>query len=386
MTPDFRNIDLNSRKIFWAKAIVHLIVLFMIFIGPELVFSIGRNIPKVMFLMPLTYIILFYINYYWITNQFIFKKRRIGTYALINIILTLIIVVIFYIVETTPRPPIELNATIPPMPKPDGILPPNMIPGPGPKPEPGPITGAPYFIHVVRALTMIPRIGTMALLSVSLSFLLKAGERWIIMERQNQQMKSELQEKELKNLKNQLNPHFLFNTLNNIYALIPICQEKAQESVHELSQLLRYSLYSNENREVPLEKELLFIKNYISLMKLRLNSLVSLDANIDENIGNGKFIAPMLLITLIENAFKHGVSGSSQSYISIKISVTDDCLNCIVSNSYHPKNESDKSGSGIGIANLKRQLDILYPNRHNFEIKQEDDIYTSHLTIIFTKN
>ena len=386
MIPDFRNIDLNSRKIFWAKTIVHLIVLFMIFIGPELVFSIGRNIPKVMFLMPLTYIILFYINYYWITNQFIFKKRRIGTYTLINIILTLIIVVIFYIVETTPRPPIELDGTIPPMPKPDGILPPNMIPGPGPKPEPGPITGAPYFIHAVRALTMIPRIGTMALLSVSLNILLKAGERWIIMERQNQQMKSELQEKELKNLKNQLNPHFLFNTLNNIYALIPICQEKAQKSVHELSQLLRYSLYSNENREVPLEKELLFIKNYISLMKLRLNSLVSLDANIDENIGNGKFIAPMLLITLIENAFKHGVSGSSQSYINIKISVTDNCLNCIVSNSYHPKNESDKSGSGIGIANLKRQLDILYPNRHNFEIKQEDDIYTSHLTIIFTKN
>lgn len=336
--------------------------------------------------MPLTYIILFYINYYWVTNQFIFKKRRIGTYILINIILTLIIVVIFYIVETTPRPPIEFDATIPPMPKPDGILPPNMIAGPDPKPEPGPITGAPYFIHAVRALTMTPRIGTMALLSVSLSFLLKAGERWIIMEHQNQQMKSELQEKELKNLKNQLNPHFLFNTLNNIYALIPICQEKAQKSVHELSQLLRYSLYSNENREVPLEKELLFIKNYISLMKLRLNSLVSLDANIDENIGNGKFIAPMLLITLIENAFKHGVSGSSQSYISIKISVTDDCLNCIVSNSYHPKNKSDKSGSGIGIANLKRQLDILYPNRHNFEIKQEEDIYTSHLTIFFTKN
>lgn len=221
----------------------------------------------------------------------------------------------------------------------------------------------------------------MALLSISLSILLKLSEKWLIWENQKQRIKAELQENELKNLKNQLNPHFLFNTLNNIYALIPISQEKAQKSVHELSQLLRYTLYDNENREVPLEKELRFVKNYISLMQLRMNSYTTLNTLINENEGKGKFIAPLLFITLIENAFKHGISGNKPSFIDIFITVQDNSVNCTVRNSYFPKTDSDKSGSGIGITNLKRQLNILYPKRHSFTITKINNQYISELTI-----
>ena len=221
------NNSANNRKIFWAKAHIHLVILFMIFIGPELIFSIGRDIPTIMLLTPLCYIILFYLNYYWITDKFFYNKKKTW-YFIINILLVLVIVAIFYIVETSPLPPIEAG-DLPPTIKPDGILPPNMGPGPGPKPEPGPGHGAPHVKHMVRALTMIPRIGCTALLSICLSFIIKSIERLVSMERKQQYLEREIKEVELKNLKNQLNPHFLFNTLNNIYALIPISSDKAQK-------------------------------------------------------------------------------------------------------------------------------------------------------------
>lgn len=236
----------------------------------------------------------------------------------------------------------------------------------------------------MRVLFMFPRIGTMALLSIILSVVVKLSETWAKWENQKKQMKAELQENELKNLKNQLNPHFLFNTLNNIYALIPISKERAQQTVHELSQLLRYLLYDNNEREVPLEKDLLFVKNYISLMRLRLNSLVTLNEKIDVNGGQGKSIAPLLFISLVENAFKHGVSSDKPSFIDIVIKVNGDKVHCRVENSYFPKNENDKSGSGIGIINLKRQLDILYADKYSFNIEKKGERYIADLTIELT--
>lgn len=366
------NQNYSNKNILWIKAIAHLVVLLMIFIGPELVFSIGRNVPKLMFLTPLCYIILFYLNYYWIMDKYMFTKKKVWIYVVINILLILVTVTVFYIVESSLRPPGPPTTL-----KPDGFIPPPMPPMPHPA---VPHLGG-FEMHALRALTMLPRIGTMALLSISLSILLKLSEKWLIWENQKQRIKAELQENELKNLKNQLNPHFLFNTLNNIYALIPISQEKAQKSVHELSQLLRYTLYDNENREVPLEKELRFVKNYISLMQLRMNSYTTLNTLINENEGKGKFIAPLLFITLIENAFKHGISGNKPSFIDIFITVQDNSVNCTVRNSYFPKTDSDKSGSGIGITNLKRQLNILYPKRHSFTITKINNQYISELTI-----
>lgn len=361
----------SSPKILWIKRLAHLLVLLIIFVGPELVFSIGRTMPRLMLLTPLCYIILFYINYYCLIDRYMFNKKKLWLYITSNIVLLVCVIAVFYIVETMLRPPL---LPTPPMPKP-GIIPP---------PLHGPIQHGFMEEHILRALTMFPRIGTMALLSIILSVVMKLGEKWLNWENQKQQMKAELQENELKNLKNQLNPHFLFNTLNNIYALIPISQDKAQKSIHELSQLLRYTLYDNNEREVPLEKDLLFIKNYISLMRLRLNSLVTLTVNINEKEGTGKTIAPLLFISLVENAFKHGVSGDKPSFIDITIGVTGDIVTCRVENSCFPKKENDKSGSGIGINNLKRQLDILYSGRYTYNITKEDERYVAELSIELT--
>lgn len=190
-------------------------------------------------------------------------------------------------------------------------------------------------------------------------------------------------EAELKNLKSQLNPHFLFNTLNNIYALIAISQEKSQEAVMDLSKMLRYVLYESEAKEVAIEKEINFINNYVKLMKLRLTNKVEVEVNTDISIAPQLPIAPLMFITLIENAFKHGVSSQEHSFIHFSILITkENSIVCNLENSYFPKmTEQDKSGSGIGLENLKRRLELIYPNRYTFTYGVKGKVYQSLLTI-----
>jgi LytS/YehU family sensor histidine kinase len=190
-------------------------------------------------------------------------------------------------------------------------------------------------------------------------------------------------EAELKNLKSQLNPHFLFNTLNNIYALIAISQEKSQEAVMDLSKMLRYVLYESEAKELPINKEINFIENYVKLMKLRLSNKVEVKIHTDVTQNPNINIAPLLFITFIENAFKHGVSTQGKSFINFSIVTTSPTtIECRLENSYFPKSEEhDKSGSGIGMENLKRRLELIYPDRHNLSYGVEENVYKSLLTI-----
>ena len=183
-------------------------------------------------------------------------------------------------------------------------------------------------------------------------------------------------------LQSQLNPHFLFNTLNNIYSLIAISPERAQSAVLELSKLLRYVLYENTQPYVPMEKELEFNHNYIELMRLRLARHVQVDVNIPTGLCRGYKIAPLLFITLIENAFKHGTSASIRSFVKINMSEpSPGVIECDIENSSFPKNETDKSGSGIGLKNLSRQLELLYAGKYNLHAESDSHIYRSMLTI-----
>lgn len=190
-------------------------------------------------------------------------------------------------------------------------------------------------------------------------------------------------EAELKNLKSQLNPHFLFNTLNNIYALIAISQDKSQEAVMELSKMLRYVLYEADTDKVPISKEIDFINNYVQLMKLRLSSKVEVNVETDIESNPNLEVAPLLFISLIENAFKHGVSSNKNSFIHFSIKTdNENSIICELRNSHFPKTEEqDKSGSGIGIENLKRRLALIYPNAHTYTYGVDGDTYFSNLTI-----
>lgn len=217
---------------------------------------------------------------------------------------------------------------------------------------------------------------------ILIAVLLRYTKRWFSSYSHMKELEKEKAEVELKNLKSQLNPHFLFNTLNNIYALIGIKQEKAQEAVLDLSRLLRYALYEGEQQYVTLSKEVDFVNNYIKLMKLRLANSVSVNAEFNVGTQGNLPIAQMLFITLVENAFKHGVSLSEPSFINMQLSVSDDKkVSFTIENSSFPKGKQDKSGSGIGIENLKRRLELLYPDNYTYNVSADNSVYRAELKI-----
>ena len=188
----------------------------------------------------------------------------------------------------------------------------------------------------------------------------------------------------MQNLKSQLNPHFLFNTLNNIYSLIAIDAERAQYAVHDLSRLLRHVLYENKQLFVPLEGEVAFMRSYIELMSLRLPGKVDLQVDLPE-AGSQVMVAPLLFISLIENAFKHGVSPTEHSFIHISLQVIPspkETVVCRIENSNYPKHDNDRSGSGIGLPNLRKRLDLLYAGKYEFRTGVEGDRYVAYLKIL----
>ena len=219
--------------------------------------------------------------------------------------------------------------------------------------------------------------------SVGLSVAVRLSIRWNETESARREAVKSRTEAELKNLRNQLNPHFLLNTLNNIYALIAIDTEKAQQAVQELSKLLRYVLYENQSMYVPLKKEIDFIKNYIELMRIRVSEDVNIETNFRIKENSQTPVAPLIFISLIENAFKHGISPTNESFIKITIEENDDYIFCLIQNSNHPKNITDKSGSGIGLEQVSKRLELLYPEQYEWKCwtNEDNSIYNSSIKI-----
>jgi LytS/YehU family sensor histidine kinase len=180
-----------------------------------------------------------------------------------------------------------------------------------------------------------------------------------------------------------LNPHFLLNTLNNIYALIAFDTDKAQESVQELSKLLRHVLYEDKEQFTALSKEMEFIQSYIELMRIRLSSNVTVVTEYDLDPNSQTPIAPLIFISLVENAFKHGISPTEPSFIKIRFSEVQDTVRCLIQNSNHRKVGYDKSGSGIGLEQVQKRLDLSYPNKYSWHYGLNNDgtEYSSSLEI-----
>ncbi len=190
-------------------------------------------------------------------------------------------------------------------------------------------------------------------------------------------------EAELAWLKNQINPHFLFNTLNNISSLTQIDPDKAQDAIAQLSDLLRYAMYETNKEQVPVGGEVEFMRNYIELMRLRCNNKT--EVNYWEHIEDAnRQVAPLLFISIIENAFKHGTSTNRPSFIDISVGQDGDALVFDCTNTNFPKTDADRSGSGIGLENTRRRLDLLYPGRYTWEYGPSEDgqTFNSHIKIV----
>ena len=186
-------------------------------------------------------------------------------------------------------------------------------------------------------------------------------------------------EAELAWLKNQINPHFLFNTLNNISSLTQIDPDAAQDAIAQLSDLLRYAMYETNKKTVPISGEVEFMRNYIALMKLRCNEKTEVKTTFE--VEQDIEIAPLLFISLIENAFKHGVSSSRSSMIDIHLEQKNHSVIFTCDNTNYPKDDADRSGSGIGLENTRRRLDLMYAGRYTWQKWLENDIYHVYIKL-----
>lgn len=297
----------------------------------------------------------FYVNYLYLIPKFLFQKKRIVFFTL-NVLLLLLVGVSFEWLSSFDMPPPE-----------------------GMNPE--------HFEHqtfIPRYVMFYLRDLALTCLTICFSIALKMVLRFNELEKSRAESEQSRVAAELSNLRNQLNPHFLLNTLNNIYALIAFDKDKAQQAVHDLSRLLRYVLYDNQAMFVPLVHEVDFLENYIQLMRIRLDARVEVDVCFSVAKTSSIEIAPMIFISLVENAFKHGIAPDEPSVISIFLGENDHGqVICNIRNSFHPKNESDRSGSGIGLEQVRKRLDLLYPNAYVWttDLLVDSKMFSSVLTI-----
>jgi len=194
-------------------------------------------------------------------------------------------------------------------------------------------------------------------------------------------LKSEKLETEMKLLKSQINPHFLFNALNNIYSLSYLKPEKTPDNLLKLSGMLRYMLYECNEDKVPLEKEIAYLENYIALKLLKDSRGMKVSVELDKSRPK-LMVAPMLLIPFVENAFKHAnIEDLEKGWIRIKLSTATDKLLFDVENSFAPTPSTKDKMGGIGLVNVNRQLDLLYPKKHQLNITTKELVYKVHLEI-----
>ncbi len=205
--------------------------------------------------------------------------------------------------------------------------------------------------------------------------------------RSQEEVEKERVSAELSFLKTQINPHFFFNTLNNIYSMAERNSDQTGKSILLLSNLMRYMLYDTNQGKILLTKEIKHLEEYISLQRLRIPTTEKIEITFNcTGSTHGVWIEPLIFLSFIENAFKHGISYNSKSFISISIAVTDNNLDFKVVNSKKATvRQTEKLHNGIGMANTHRRLQLLYPKLHKLSIRDEEEFYFIHLSIVLRK-
>jgi two-component system, LytTR family, sensor kinase len=220
-------------------------------------------------------------------------------------------------------------------------------------------------------------------LITSTSTVYKIISDWVKHQREKRELERQSMQSELKFLKTQINPHFLFNTLNNLYALTLKKSDLAPDIVLKLSDMMRYMLYECNERVVPLHKEITYMQNYIDLEKLRFGKSDNISLIIDGKISE-QLIAPLILIPFIENAFKHGLKSAidQDAYCFVHLNLHRALLEFSVVNSKpdHIVQHQDKIG-GIGLVNVQRRLNLLYPDQYKLKITNQINEYSVHLKL-----
>ncbi|WP_315052343.1 histidine kinase [Capnocytophaga leadbetteri] len=328
------------------KTLTHIASWAVVFIMPALIFisegnqrfeeALYRSLASLPFLM-----LLFYLCYFWLIDRLWFKKQYI---FFILVVVGLIFCVSYSKYELFSY--FDLH-------KGKRHMPPFHA-----------------FVYFDFLSNLLPVVFAMAIRYAQRNFSLEIAQK----EAQAHKLQADLTQ-----LRYQLQPHFFFNALNNIYSLIEFDPQKAQQSVHSLSKLMRHFMQNSDQKQISLAEEVDFLQQYISLMQLRLTDKTTVQVDFPKQVPQ-LTIAPLLFISLVENAFKHGVSATTTTTLSFSLRVEGDTIIFKSENTKIPTQESLYS-SGIGIDNLKKRLTLLYPERHQYTIEEKEGKYIAQLTI-----
>ncbi|MCX6236821.1 MAG: histidine kinase [Bacteroidia bacterium] len=321
-----------------------------------------------------SYLIIFVVNILILVPKFLFQKKY-STYiglALFVILFTIGMSISLGLILTPPQPmempPMDFGPGMPPMELGTGM--------------PAPLGYRPVTQPEQKSIFMIltdEMIISLLVVGAGTSF--KMVSQWLNEESRRKDLEKEQLKTELAFLRHQVSPHFFMNTLNNIHALIDINAEDAKNTIIELSTMMRYLLYDTAQGQTTLKKEINFIESYIALMQLRFPKKVTVTLDVPKKIHDIQ-IPPMLFLSFLENAFKHGVSYQTESFVSFKLEQMDNQLNCNIKNSKHNNKENlDKSYSGIGLTNIKKSLKLLFGNDYLLNIYENDKEFEVQLTI-----
>ncbi len=305
--------------------------------------------------------ILVYINYLILVPYFLLKKE-ITLYIIISIT---VLVLFNFLIKFVPFPHVPIDKFT--------ELIQNTEMHPPRKP--------PHFIKDMQPLKRLPYFMTAI---ISLTFFLLGGvlgltKDFYKRDRKSREAEVQRKETELQFLRAQLNPHFLFNSLNSVYSLVRNKSIEAPEAIIMLSELMRYMLYEAKQELVPLSKEIDYIKNFVSLQLLRLSHSENVKIKISGDYQDKK-IPPLLLIPFVENAFKYGTDFKGRTDVSINMELIEESLFFIVKNKIGVYRK-DESNSGIGLENIKGRLYLLYPDQHVLKIDKTDGFYTVQLEL-----
>ena len=333
------------------KIFMHVVFWAYMFLSP-MQYIRGTGVTMLQYLMncmtPLLLMVVFYANFMWLTPRyFVAGKHRY--YLLHNVLMVIIFSVVLHYWMDLTHELFQSGQRVP-----DALD---------------------RFFDIVRNVVNFAIFATAAT-CIALS------QRWYWAEKARNKAEAARTDAELSNLRNQINPHFLLNTLNNIYALTAFDTPRAQEAIQELSKMLRHILYDYQQPTVPLKDEAEFLENYVKLMRIRLPQ--SVEVTFNTQCAANVAVAPMIFISLVENAFKHGVSPTEPSYIHISIVGDDQQITCDIRNSNFPKAAGDHSGHGIGLQQVQRRLELAYYEHYTWTkgVTADGKEYHSRIQIV----
>lgn len=327
------------------EILIHIAIWIVIILLPLMFMNHGRGMSVSQFMLtttvPLTFMAVFYIDYLWLTPRYFVTGHR-TQFFVINTFIVILLGIALHLWMSLSHDMLGHNHREPPL-----------------------ILTVAFVIRDIVNLVIAAAIAT----------LLHLALQW-------QTAEEARKEAELSNLRSQINPHFLLNTLNNIYVLTAINTQKAQEAIQDLSKMLRHILYDYQRSEIELRDEVEFLKNYIRLMKLRQGPSVEINTSFHITNEQQK-VAPMIFISLVENAFKHGVKPAVPCTINITIQANDKQIVCDIVNSNHPKTSTDRSGHGVGLELVRRRLELAYKGRYEWThgVNDNQKMYHSTITI-----